>query len=425
MAQTNSVKIVEAIQVTPSSNLPKSANEFTLPLTFFDILWFKFAPVDCLYFFQLTDSTSTPSYFYSEMLPKLNQSLSLTLNDYFPLTGYLKWPSDSPKPLISYTPNNGISLTVAECNYVENFVSLFSNQMHKAKGLTPLVPELISSEDEAEIMSLQITFFPHQGFCLAARFHHAAIDGKTAIMFIMSWAYLCKNGGNGNDQLDSVYLSRMTTIARNLKVMQKIDSVSDDLVLATFEFRQEDIKNLRHHALSELDKAKQDNIQFHHHYLSTFVLTLAYTVTCLVKTKGDEDRNVIIALSADCRARLDPPIPITYFGNCIMAFESCPEKARNFMDEKAGFGFAVEMVNDLVRQVKNGILKGAEEKFVEAHRENSQIISVAGSPKLNFYGCDFGWGKAKKVEILSIVGSGAVSMTESRDGSGGVEIADV
>ncbi|XP_022774055.1 phenolic glucoside malonyltransferase 1-like [Durio zibethinus] len=336
----NSVKILQITRVNPSSNSAKSAKEFSLPLTFFDIYWLKFPPVDCVYFYQLSKSTSSPSYFYSKILPRLKHSLSLALVHYIPLAGNLIWPSDSPKPIILYTPNDGISLTITESN-VDNFEIVSSNRMHKAKELHPLSShDLLMSDDKAALISLQITL-------------------------------------------------------------------------------REDIKKLKEMALSKLGT----NRKLLH--LSSFVLTLAYTATCLVKTKGGEgDRLVSIDFGVDCRNRLDPPIPITYFGDCVMCVRSSAKKARNFTDDN-GFAFAIQLVSKLVEGLKKGVLDEAEKKvsnLFTSKLQGLQVILVAGAPQLNVYGLDFGLGMLKRVEIVSTDRDGAIFMTESRDGRGGIEV---
>ncbi|OMP08977.1 Transferase [Corchorus olitorius] len=177
MASLKAVQIHEITRISPSFNSPKSANNrFSFPLTFFDIFWFKFPPVDNVFFYQLTESTSTPSHFYSKIVPKLKQSLSLALFHYLPLAGKLKWSSDSPKPIIFYTPpNDGVSLTIAESK-AHNFHTLVGSEIYRANELHPLVPELMISEDTAEMISFQITLFPNQGFSIGFRVHHGVTD---------------------------------------------------------------------------------------------------------------------------------------------------------------------------------------------------------------------------------------------------------
>ncbi|KAG4205293.1 hypothetical protein ERO13_A04G095300v2 [Gossypium hirsutum] len=401
MATSETVKIHEITRVMPSSDSPQSINKFSLPLTFFDTYWFKFPPALALYWYQLTDSNSTPSYFNSQILPTLKQSLSLALTYYLPLAGYLKWPLGSSKPIVSYTPNDGVTLTVTESN-VANFDTLISNEMNQATDLHPLVPHLILSDDKAEILALQITLFPHQGFCIGTSARHTVltpsfdrsiIKDPTGLdmLFLNKWLAIFDEGQEPN--------------TRSLKIPHQFPLVSQEMVRAR-------------EALSKLVITNEK--KFH---LSIFVLTLAYTATCLVKTKGEGDRVVVIDFGVDCRSRLDPPVPLTYFGNCVMNYSSSAE-ARNFMGGN-GFGFAVEMVSDMVQKIKKGVVEGAEKDVSNFYtlKPGTQLIIVAGSPKLTVYEADFGvMSKIKKVEMVSIERDEAVFMAESRDGSGGVEI---
>ncbi|KAL4318483.1 hypothetical protein GQ457_18G021940 [Hibiscus cannabinus] len=263
-----------------------------------------------------------------------------------------------------------------------------------------------------------------------------------------SWAYLCKNGGKelppeltpsfdrsiikDPSGLDILFLNQWRDIfadyrefnSRSLRIPDEFDPISDDVVRATFEFTNKDIKRLRDKAWSKLNTNGEAKQQQQQHHLSSFVLTLAYTTTCLVKTKGQGDRDVVIDFGVDCRARLDPPAPPTYFGNCVVNYSNSAE-ARNFIGEE-GFGFAIEMVSELVQKVKKGVLAGAEMKvtnFYAPKLPGTQLIIVAGSPKLNVYEADFGLSsKLKKVEIVSIERDEAVFMAESREGNGGVEV---
>ncbi|XVF71267.1 hypothetical protein PTKIN_Ptkin12aG0023200 [Pterospermum kingtungense] len=268
MENPNSVKILEETRVTPFFDSPESSKEFSLSLAFFDINWFKFPPVDLVYFYQLTESTSTPSYFNSEILPRLKQSLSFSLLHYLPLAGNLRWPSDSPKPIILYTPNDSISLSVAE-SVAENFNTLSGYDMFKANELHPLLPKLIMSDDFAAILSLQITLCPGQGFSIGITIRKAVVDGKVATMFMKSWAHLYKQGNeaspslspdlipyfdrsaiNDPNRLDLLLLNGWLASAsdpskRSLKIWQGIRTVPDHMVRATFHFTREDIKKLK------------------------------------------------------------------------------------------------------------------------------------------------------------------------------------
>ncbi|KAL4369042.1 hypothetical protein GQ457_05G028500 [Hibiscus cannabinus] len=439
------MKILESTRVTPSPNSPIASADLSLPLTFFDLFWLKLPPVERLFFYPLNGLTLPR--FNSEILPKLKQSLSLTLLHFLPLAGNLKWPSNSPKPIISYTPSDGVPLTVAQSD--ADFDLLSGNGVYEAVELHPLTPVLITSDDSASTIALQITLFPNTGFCVGIVAHHAVLDGKTTTMFIKSWAYICKQGNTENSSLppeltpvldrsvlrdpggvDMLYLktwfdsmgSDSDTDKKSLKILPN-KGEAESLVRATVEITREDLKKLRESVLSKLPDTGKDL------HLSTFVLTYAYIATCIVRSRGGNgDRDVAFGFAIDCRPRLDPPVPGNYFGSCnTMTGEFA--KARDFLDEN-GFVFGAQKVSDLVKQVKEkGVLEGIETKLslvlnigVEFATKSLQLISVAGSPGFGVYGSDFGWGKPVKVVVVSIDKNGAVSLAESRDGSRGVEV---
>ncbi|KAK8575143.1 hypothetical protein V6N13_033625 [Hibiscus sabdariffa] len=411
------MKILESTRVTPSLNSPNASAPFSLPLTYSDIFWLKFHPVERLFFYPLNGLTLPR--FNSEILPKLKQSLSLTLLHFLPLAGNLKWPSNSPKPIISYTPSDGVPLTVAESDADFNLLS--SNGVYEAVELHPLAPELITSDDSASTIALQITLFPNTGFCVGIAAHHAVLDGKTTTMFIKSWAYICKQGNQENSSLpaeltpvldrsvlrdpggvDMIYLktwldsmgSDSDTDKKSLKILPN-KGEAESLVRATVEITREDLKKLRERVLSKLPDTGKDL------HLSTFVLTYAYIATCIVRSRGGNgDRDVGCGFTIDCRPLLNPPVPENYFGNCN-TIKGELAKARDFLDED---GFVL------------GVQKGG---YAE---KSLQLFTVAGSPGFGVYGSDFGWGKPLKVVIVSVDKNEAVSLAESIDGSRGVEI---
>ncbi|OMO50647.1 Transferase [Corchorus olitorius] len=447
------MKIVEVTRVTPFSNSPNSPSEFSLPLTFYDLFWFKLPPVERLFFYQLDDLT--PAYFNSEILPKLKQSLSLTLLHYLPLAGNLKWPSDSPKPIILYTPNDGVSVTVAESNADLDLLS--SNGIYEAAELRPLTPELITSDDSASTIALQVTLFPNKGFCIGITAHHAVLDGQTTTLFLKSWAYICKQGNiyensplpsnltpffdrsviRDPNGVDMLYLNQWLAALGSVNSDSNINKISfkalpeladkaeaPSLVRATFEISGEYIKRLRERVLLSQYFSDGTAKQLH---LSTFVLTLAYITTCIIKARGgDGDRLVGAGFTIDCRPRLNPPVPENYFGNCNVGAATMM-KARDLFGEN-GFVFAVQKVSDKVKEsLEKGVLQGIENKLASLFElrkdlsKSARLITVAGSPRFEVYGCDFGWGKPLKVVVVSI-GSKGISLAESRDGSRGVEV---
>ncbi|XP_031268487.1 phenolic glucoside malonyltransferase 1-like [Pistacia vera] len=147
----------------------------------------------------------------------------------------------------------------------------------------------------------------------------------------------------------------------------------------------------------------------------------------MVKSRREEDnRSVIFAFTADYRTRSDPPVPLNYVGNCVMP-HLCTATARDLTEEN-GVAFVAEKLSHVVKALERGELEGRKDTLsrmliaLKSMSEGVQALSVAGSTQFDVYGSDFGWGRPKKVEIVSIDRSGAIALAKSRDRSGGVEI---
>jgi hypothetical protein len=211
---------------------------------------------------------------------------------------------------------------------------------------------------------------------------------------------------------------------RSLQLLPAI-VVRSSSVRATFELSREDIKKLRERVLANL--VKEGSKETHPIHLSPFVLVLAHGFVCIVKARGFEsNRRVLIGFAVDCRARLDPPIHENYFGSCVSSCAAFTE-AESLLEEN-GFMHVAEMLSELIKSLEKGVLDGAKEKtasFMKEAAGGAAILGVAGSNRFEVYGTDFGWGKPEKVEITSIERTGAISLAESKDGNGGVEIGIV
>ncbi|ESQ32553.1 hypothetical protein EUTSA_v10004175mg [Eutrema salsugineum] len=433
--------IIEVARVNPAADsVHNTSDSFTIPLTFFDLPWLLFSPVKRVFFYRLTESTR--EHFHSFILPNLKLSLSFVLRDYLPLSGRITWDPNEPKPSIVVSQNDAVSVTVAESE--DDFSLLSGYGQRPVSGLHNLLPELPVSDDSASAFSLQITLFPNHGFSIGVVAHHAVLDGKTSSMFVKAWAQICKQLlGNGISSLpenltpsyDRSLIKDMTgidekmiEILRSLKGDKTKSSRSlspfparklgDDVVLATLVLGRDDIEKLKERVKSESPSRDRGL------HLSTFVVAYAYAWSCLVKARGgSEERPVGFLFVGDFRDRLDPPLPATYFGNCMFPAGSYNHKAAEFAEEK-GFATAVEILSDLVRGLSSRRIETIAKEFADSFGlpRGTQLGTVAGSTRLGVYESDFGWGRPVKVDIVSIDQGEAISMAERRDESGGVEI---
>ncbi|KFK33373.1 hypothetical protein AALP_AA5G005000 [Arabis alpina] len=431
MGRSNiTVNILEVVRVRP----PPHTVSLTLPLTFFDLGWLKFHPIDRVLFYHVPELTP------SSLIPKLKSSLSATLLHYLPLAGRLVWDQTYTKPSIVSSPDDGVYVTVAESN--GDLSRLAGDKPRPATEFHPLVPELHVSDEMARVLAVQITLFPNQGFCLAVTSHHAVLDGKTTSMFLKAWAHNCKQEQECGSRdaltydlipfmdrtvvqdptgIETKLLTMWVSASNNKRSLKLFPSkvVGEDVVRVTHRLTRENIQKLRERVV-ETTRAEL--------HLSTFVITYAYVITCMVKARGgDPTRQVCVIFASDFRSRLNPPLPSTYFGNCIVGTGDFDLKAEPILEEGQGLGFmsAVESVSGWVKGLcSENIEKSMLSPFEAFNRmePGRQVISVSGSTRLGIYGSDFGWGKPVKVEIVTIDKDEAVSLSESGDGTGGVEI---
>ncbi|XP_024179124.1 anthocyanin 5-aromatic acyltransferase [Rosa chinensis] len=191
--------------------------------------------------------------------------------------------------------------------------------------------------------------------------------------------------------------------------------VPQDAIRGTFELTRAFIQSLRGHVLAAIGS---DTIL----RLSTFSLACAYTWVCLVKAEETKEDKARIIFSVDCRSRLDPPLPATYFGNCLVGCLVVAE-TKGLLGED-GLVVALSAISEALRNFeKKGILNGAENWVsILSSVRIGRLVGIAGSHQFGAYETDFGWGSPSKVEVVSIDRTGAISLTDSKNGGGGVDV---
>ncbi|KAK7289926.1 hypothetical protein RIF29_03965 [Crotalaria pallida] len=348
MASLNSsIKIHEHCYVAPP---PTSGPSSSYPLTFFDLIWLRFHPVERSFFYSFPFPNTDPSFFYEKVVPKFKTSLSLTLQHFLLLAGNIVWPSELKTPIVQHTPDDvGISLIITESE--TDFDLILDNSPHETAESRSFVPNLESSDTHASDISLQITLFPNKGFSIGISTHHAVLDGKSSTMFIKAWASLCYQMDQESQSpslvpefepfldreiikdptgLDLHFTNNWTesltkffptenNSKRTLKILPFPPKL-DDSVRATFEITRADLDKIKTRVLSKWDNATMNEQVLESslipyakpHTLSTFVLTCAYVSVCIAKAIHGVESNrqkFVFAFTVDCRARLEQPVP--------------------------------------------------------------------------------------------------------------------
>ncbi|KAI7741146.1 hypothetical protein M8C21_033813, partial [Ambrosia artemisiifolia] len=335
-------------------------------------------------------------------------------------------------PEIRYVEGDSVAVTFAECNL--DFNQLTGNHPRDCEKFYHLIPQLGQAHKTSDVtkiplFSVQVTLFPNYGISIGMTNHHSLGDASTRFFFLKAWTSIAQFGSdesflaNGtlpiydrliqNPKLDESYL-RFAKV-ENFKEEYEPPKLCGptDKVRATFILTRPMLNRLKILVSTQVPTLA---------YVSSFTVACAYTWSCIASTRNDERQ--IFGFAIDCRSRMNPPIPAAYFGNCIggcMAMEN----AKN-LTGKEGFVTGAKLLGESLHKTlkdNDGVFEDIE-SFGDLFTDGipTTMIGVAGTPKLKFYDMDFGWGKPKKIETVSIDYTGSISMNASREKNEDIEI---
>ncbi|XP_047940889.1 malonyl-coenzyme:anthocyanin 5-O-glucoside-6'''-O-malonyltransferase-like [Salvia hispanica] len=415
--------VLETCRIPPA---PGAAAELSLPLSYLDVTWIHFTPIRRLIFYSHPCSEAE---FSNTIVPNLKHSLSLTLKHYLPVAGNLLYPSDTAqKPAIRYLAGDSVPLTVAvSANDFDHLTANHSRDADQFYDYIPLIPSMTIDRDEFKVVpvfALQATLFPGRGVAVGFTNHHVLGDASSIVGFIKAWAEINRLGS------ESVSVENRPVFDRGLindpcgwdhlnwEVMREIpftpppssDPVPTGRVRATFTLDRTGLEKL---------KKRTGPVQ-----ISSFVAAASYVWSCLAKSGRAGDVAEHFSFVIDVRGRADPPVPASYFGNCLSYAVARVEAGRLAGEE--GFAAAAEEFGRVMRERVNRkeevlrCMQNWRESFEEM--KGIRAVGVSGSPKFDLGAADFGWGEARKVEVLSIDGESSMSLSKSRGEGGGLEV---
>ncbi|KAL9994647.1 putative anthocyanin 6''-O-malonyltransferase [Helianthus debilis subsp. tardiflorus] len=427
MASPPILAVIEQSHVSPP---PAKVSDTSLPLTFFDIFYLLRPPIHLLVFYDLPLSTIQ---FTETIVPNLKHSLSITLQHFFPYAGNLiVFPTRTKKPNIRYVEGDSVKVTFAECNL--DFHDLTGYNPRNCDKFYHLIPSLgdcskISDFVKIPVFSLQVTIFPNCGISIGMSTHHSLGDAATQFNFLKAWSSIARCGtdesflANGTlpiyDRLvkyperDELFLDRIKLEAFNEDYQLPKLSGPTDKVRSTFV--------LTRTFINQLKKLVSTNLPTLPH-VSSFTVACAYIWCCLAHSRNDEREVFVIPINY--RTRMDPPVPAAYFGNCIWGCVAISKTT--FLMGKEGFIEAAKLIGENLHKVlldKDGIVND-EVMFRDLFSDGipTTIISVSGTPKLKLHDIDFGWGKPKKFEKISLDYSASISIDAGKESDQDFEI---
>ncbi|KAH7575851.1 hypothetical protein JRO89_XS02G0231800 [Xanthoceras sorbifolium] len=281
---SRSVKVIVQSKVAPP---PGSVSTTTVVLTFIDVRCLFIGNTQRIFFYELPHPTL---HFTQTILPRLKQSISLSLRHFFPLASNLLCPPPPHEPYILYDENNGsVQVTTVESD--ADFNHSVANHARDVKALKSLAPKLPL-------------------YCLSSS------SNTTHLVPIMRagggpggtpWAQLILGDIiEDPDGLSSIYLEELRTL-HNLNPIGD-NQVSPDNFLITLVLKQTKIKQLKHW-IATADGQQQYETYDEEIRISTFAVACAFMWVNLMKLReqirgsldDDDDMLYHFLAPADCR----------------------------------------------------------------------------------------------------------------------------
>ncbi|CAL9172858.1 unnamed protein product [Musa hybrid cultivar] len=383
------VKVTNEAMVLPR----KAPGKPTCPLITFDLPYMTFYYNQKLLLYKCDEE-------FGDAAERLKHGLAAALEFFYPLAGRLK--QDEEK--VVYVECEGEGLVGAE---VIEAAAEGVSAVELAEGENPaLLQELVPYTGVMNLEGLHRPLLAVQftklkdGLAIGAAFNHAILDGHSTWHFMSSWADLTR----GSPAI-SLLPTHDRIVARSVRLPLSLPASALDheladpngpakpLVARVFSFSESTVDLIKSRANAGLPPGSKP--------LSTFQSLGAHMwrAVCRARALKPEDITVFV-IFADCRSRVDPPMPDAFFGNLIQAI---------FTGTAAGLLLASppEFGAGMLQQVIGAHNADAIEKRLEEYEAAPKLfyysdagmncVAVGSSPRFKVYDVDFGFGKPERV----------------------------
>lgn len=426
-----------------------------------DLIWIPLINFHSLLFYKLN-----PELEFSTVKEMLKRSLSLVLVDFYPIAGRLstKGPGETGRPEIDCN-DGGVEFVEASIDVA--FEELQKDEFRHKSFFKELVPVRDGSKFEnyeGPLLSVQVTRFLGSGISIGASVHHLVADGSSFWHFMNCWAE-CSRGSPISKKPEHI----RTIFKREEKIkcatMPNIsfrpqEVVTDDIKGAQiFKFMRDDLhpnngeinvseRNTDINTESSAQEYMNDQTEdfqisaFHFNEemiaklkertgaLSSFVAVSAQFWRCVTRAREvPENEPVDFGMMANSRGRMKPPLPPTFFGNCVcMGFART--NAKQLLGQDIRFAAALvqeliksctaeEQLNNLIDWVEYGLETGIPLPSLGVKTLGGHyFVGAANSPKFPVYEVDYGWGKPLNAKTATLNDVGGMMLFPGRDDGG-------
>lgn len=384
------MKITNKSHVKPNKTLGRKECQ----LVTFDLPYLAFYYNQKLLFYKGSD--------FEDMVRKLKDGLGVVLEEFHQLAGKLGKDEDGVFGVEYDDEMDGVEVLEAVADDIGLADLTDAEGTTMLKDLVPYHGILNLEGIQRPLLAVQVTKL-RDGIVLGCAFNHAVLDGTSTWHFMSSWAEICR----GADTISvPPFLDR--TKARNTRVKLELPTSQDphdapsngDAKLAPqlteriFRFSEAAIDKIKS-TINE--NPPSDGLK----PFSTFQALSVHIwrhVSHARKLKPED--YTVFTVFADCRKRVDPPMPDSYFGNLIQAiFTVTAAGLLEANPPEFGAGLiqsAINAHNAKAIDERNKEWESAP-KIFQFKDAGINCVAVGSSPRFKVYDVDFGWGKPESV----------------------------
>lgn len=404
------IEIIERSLVVPSSATPNHG----IWLSNFDLLVAR-SHTPTVYFYR---SNNAPGFFSVE---PLKNALGKVLVPFYPLAGRLG--VDQTGRVEIKCSGDGVLFLVARSDLKIDDFGDFKPSDEMRNMLVPNV-----ENGDVPLVMFQLTFFKCGGVCLGAAVHHTAADGLAALHFVNTWSDIARGIANISvpPSLDRAILKAHSTpniLFNHSEYSPKpltTSATKIPFVSAHLKLSKNQILKLKTEGLSDPKKP-----------LSTFKAVVAHVwkSACKARSLGPDQESCLI-MTADARARMQPPLPPGFLGNAIFR-TSAVAAAGDILSNTLEYG--ANKITEATKKL-DGTYIGSLIDYLETLNDVKElqkgkwvmpksdlwVISWQGLP---IYDADFGWGKPIFMGRACLQFSGLVYVMQDPGTEGGLTLA--
>ncbi|KAL8557206.1 hypothetical protein ACS0TY_004590 [Phlomoides rotata] len=340
---------------------------------------------------------------FDEIVEKLKDGLVIALEEFYQLAGKLDKDEDGVFKVVYDDDMPGVEVVAAAAEDVQVADLTAEEGTSKFKELLPYNGVLNLEGMQRPLLAVQLTKLK-DGLSMGCAFNHAILDGTSTWHFMSSWAAICSGA---TSVPVPPFLER--TKARNTRVKLDLSQPSDapehangDAAAAAAPPLREKVFKFTESAIDQIkSKVNAGNTGPDSKPFSTFQSLSAHVWSAVTRARELAPQDyTVFTVFADCRKRVDPAMPESYFGNLIQAI---------FTVTGAGLiqGNPVEFGAGLIREAIEShnaeVIKKRNEEWeskpiiFQFKDAGVNCVAVGSSPRFKVYEVDFGWGSPESV----------------------------